>query len=148
MSTEHILGKVWATIESRRNDPAAGAGLPPKYAFNSRELLQNPSRLRKKFHEESYEVLEAHQALLGGEEVEIGVKFGARDHVAREAADVLWHLYVLLASADVTPEEVFAVMERRHAKELEYERRVAEGAAAREHVLAESGEPAGVSETA
>lgn len=142
MSTEQILGKLWATIESRRNDPTAGAGLPPQYAFNSRVLLQNPSKLRKKLNEETYELNEAHQALLAGVEVDIGSKFGAHEHVAREAADVLWHLYVLLASADVTPEEVYAVMERRLVREQEHERRVADEAAAREPVLAESGEPA------
>lgn len=137
MSTERILAQFWATIESRRNDPTAGAGQPPQRAFNIRELLQNPSKLRKKFSEEAYELNEAHQALLADQEVDIGLKFGARDHVAREAADVLMHLYILLASADVTPEEVYAVIERRHERALENWRRLAEDAAAREHVLAE-----------
>jgi phosphoribosyl-ATP pyrophosphohydrolase len=147
MSTEHTLDKLWATIESRRNDPTAGARLPPHYAFNTAVLLQNPSKLRKKLNEETYELNEAHQALLAGVEVDIGSKFGAHEHVAREAADVLWHVYVLLASANVTPEEVYAVMERRHVREMDYERRVAEDAAAGERVLAEGGEPAALDET-
>lgn len=142
MSTEHTLEKLWATIELRRNGPTAGAGLPAHYKFNTRVFLENPSKLRKKLNEETYELNEAHQALLAGVEVDIGSKFGAHEHVAREAADVLWHVYVLLASADVTPEDVYAVMERR----LEWERSVEE-AAAREPVLAESGEPAALGET-
>lgn len=137
MSTEHTLEKLWATIELRRNDPAAGAGLSAQYKFNTRVFLENPSKLRKKLNEETYELNEAHQALLSGVEVDIGSKFGAHEHVAREAADVLWHVYVLLASAGVTPDDVYAVMERR----MDWERSVEE-AAAREPVLAESGEPA------
>lgn len=137
MSTEHTLEKLWATIESRRDDPTAGAGLPPQYKFNTRVFLENPSKLRKKLNEEAYELNEAHQALLAGVEVDIGSKFGAHEHVAREAADVLWHVYVLLASAGVTPADAYAVMERR----MEWERSVEE-AAAREPALAESGEPA------
>lgn len=143
MSTEHTLEKLWATIELRRDDPAAGAGLPAQYKFNTRVILENPSRLRKKLHEETYELNEAHQALLSGVEVDIGSRFGAHEHVAREAADVLWHLYVLLASADVNPEDVYAVMERR----MEWERS-AEEAAAREPVLAQRGEPAALNATA
>ncbi len=39
----------------------------------------------------------------------------SQDHLAHEAADLLYHLFVLLASADVTPSAVYAVLERRHA---------------------------------
>jgi phosphoribosyl-ATP pyrophosphohydrolase len=149
MATEKILAKFWATIESRRatlelrpiDSSVENGSQPPRrdMPFDTRALLQNPSKLRKKFNEEAYELNEAHQAALSGQEVDIGEKFGARDHVAREAADVLYHLYVLLASVDVTPEEVYAVMERRHEKDLERERRLYPP---QEPVLAESGEPA------
>jgi len=73
----------------------------------TRTLLANPSRARKKVAEEAYEVNEAHQALLAGRDT--------KDHLANEAADLLYHLLVLLASADVTPSEVYSVLERRHA---------------------------------
>ncbi|HYG67525.1 MAG TPA: hypothetical protein VD838_07695, partial [Anaeromyxobacteraceae bacterium] len=56
--------------------------------------------------EEAYEVNEAHQALLDGRDT--------KDHLAHEAADLMYHLFVLLSSADVTPAEVYAVLERRH----------------------------------
>jgi phosphoribosyl-ATP pyrophosphohydrolase len=136
MSDERILAKLWATIESRRSDLDGRAGLPPQRAFDTRELLQNPSKLRKKFNEEAYELNEAHQAALAEQAVDIGQNFGARDHVVREAADVLWHLYVMLASVNVTPEEVYAVMERRQERADEHERRLKEESAARERETA------------
>ena len=142
MATERILAKLWATIESRRSDPTPAKSSQPHgrdLPFDTRNLLQNPSKLRKKLNEEAYELNEAHQALLADHEVEIGVQFGARDHVAREAADLLYHVYVLLGSVGVTPQEVYAVMERRHKKDLERERR---------RVLAESAEPAARDEDA
>jgi phosphoribosyl-ATP pyrophosphohydrolase len=113
MATEQILAKLWETIESRRSDPTSYTG----------DFLQNPFKLRKKFNEEAYELLEAHQArlaggfpnVIAGDEGRSDVGFGTRRHVTAEAADLLFHLYVVLASADVTPSEVYAVLERRHA---------------------------------
>ena len=100
MANEHFLAQLWATIESRK----AEAGPERSY---TRELLANPSKARKKVAEEAYEVNEAHQALLAGKD--------SKDHLAHEAADLLYHLFVLLASADVTPTEVYSVLEHRHA---------------------------------
>jgi phosphoribosyl-ATP pyrophosphohydrolase len=56
--------------------------------------------------EEAHEVNEAHQALLAGHD--------SKDHLAHEAADLIYHLFVVLASADVTPTEVYAVLQGRH----------------------------------
>jgi phosphoribosyl-ATP pyrophosphohydrolase len=112
MATEQILAKLWATLESRRSDPASYTG-----AF-----VQNPFKLRQKVIREAYEVLEAHQARLARlDTLSIGeheepTGFGAKHHVAAEMVDLLVHLYILLASIDVTPDDVFAVLERRHAK--------------------------------
>ena len=69
--------------------------------------ISNPAKIRKKVIEEAYEVNEAHQALADGKD--------SKDHLAHEAADLVYHLFVLLASADVTPAEVYAILERRHA---------------------------------
>ena len=101
MANEHFLAQLWATIESRK----AEAGPENSY---TRELLANPSKARKKVAEEAYEVNEAHQALLAGRDT--------KDHLAHEAADLLYHLFVVLASADVTPSEVYTVLESRHGK--------------------------------
>ncbi len=99
MADERFLAQLWAVIESRKADEAAAESY-------TRKLLANPSKARKKVAEEAYEVNEAHQALLDGRD--------SKDHLAAEAADLLYHLLVLLSSADVTPSEVYAVLERRH----------------------------------
>jgi len=99
MADERFLAQLWATIESRRADPAGGESY-------TRKLLSEPPKIRRKIIEEAYELNEAHQALLAGHD--------SKDHLAHEAADLVYHLLVLLASVDVTPTEVYAVLERRH----------------------------------
>lgn len=100
MADERFLAQLWAVIESRKADETAEESY-------TRKLLANPSKARKKVAEEAYEVNEAHQALLAGRD--------SKDHLAAEAADLVYHLFVLLASADVTPTEVYSVLEHRHA---------------------------------
>ncbi|HEX9939472.1 MAG TPA: hypothetical protein VGB15_20225 [Longimicrobium sp.] len=112
MATEEILAKLWATIESRRTAPTSYTA----------KLLENPFNLRNKVIQEAYEVVEAHQARLARLEAssvpeEEGLTgFGTRRHITAETADLLYYLYVLLASLDVTPNDVYAVLERRHEK--------------------------------
>lgn len=100
MADERFLAQLWAVIESRKADTSASKSY-------TRQLLASPSNVRRKVTEEAYEVNEAHQALLDGKDT--------KDHLAHEAADLVYHLFVLLASADVTPAEVYAILERRHA---------------------------------
>ena len=100
MADERFLAQLWATIESRKADETASKSY-------TRQLLSDPPKIRRKVMEEAYEVSEAHQALVGGKD--------SKDHLAHEAADLLYHLFVLLASGDVTPAEVYAILERRHA---------------------------------
>ena len=100
MADERFLAQLWAVIESRKADETATESY-------TRKLLANPPKIRRKIAEEAYEVNEAHQALLDGKD--------SQDHLAHEAADLLYHLFVLLASADVTPSAVYSVLERRHA---------------------------------
>jgi phosphoribosyl-ATP pyrophosphohydrolase len=38
-----------------------------------------------------------------------------KEHLALEAADLVYHLFVVLASAGVSPADVYAVLEQRHA---------------------------------
>ncbi|HEU4385800.1 MAG TPA: phosphoribosyl-ATP diphosphatase [Anaeromyxobacteraceae bacterium] len=101
MANEHFLAQLWAVIESRK----AGEGPDKSY---TRELLASPAQARKKLAEEAHEVNEAHQALMHGRD--------SKDHLAHEAADLVYHLFVLLAAADVTPAEVYAVLESRHLR--------------------------------
>ena len=99
MADERFLAQLWATIESRRADETASESY-------TRKLLASPAKIRRKIAEEAYEVNEAHQALVDGKD--------SKDHLAHEAADLVYHLFVLLASADVTPQAVYAILERRH----------------------------------
>ncbi len=99
MADERFLAQLWATIESRKAAEDTGKSY-------TRQLLEHPPKIRRKIIEEAYEVNEAHQALLAGQDT--------KDHLAHEAADLMYHLLVLLASADVTPSEVYGVLERRH----------------------------------
>ncbi len=99
MADEKFLAQLWATIESRKADETAQQSY-------TRELLANPPRIRRKIIEEAYEVNEAHQALAAGHD--------SKDHLAHEAADLVYHLFVLLAASDVTPSEVYAILARRH----------------------------------
>ncbi len=100
MPDERFLAQLWAVIESRKADESARQSY-------TRQLLAAPARIRRKIAEEAYEVNEAHQALMDGKD--------SKDHLAHEAADLIYHLFVLLASADVTPLEVYAALERRHS---------------------------------
>jgi phosphoribosyl-ATP pyrophosphohydrolase len=99
MADERFLAQLWATIESRKADDSATKSY-------TRELLAAPPRIRRKIIEEAYELNEAHQALEAGRD--------SKDHLAHEAADLVYHLFVLLSSADVTPTEVYAILARRH----------------------------------
>jgi phosphoribosyl-ATP pyrophosphohydrolase len=100
MADERFLAQLWATIESRKADDSQSESY-------TRKLLANPGKIRKKVIEEAYEVNEAHQALMDARDT--------KDHLAHEAADLVYHLLVLLSSVDVTPAEVWTVLERRHA---------------------------------
>jgi len=99
MADERFLAQLWATIESRKADEG-------KSESYTKKLLAEPAKIRRKIIEEAYEVNEAHQALMDGRD--------SKDHLAHEAADLVYHLLVLLASVDVTPAEVWTVLEHRH----------------------------------
>jgi phosphoribosyl-ATP pyrophosphohydrolase len=101
MADERFLAQLWAVIESRKADDSSSTSY-------TRKLLAAPPRIRRKIAEEAYEVNEAHQALMDGKD--------SADHLAHEAADLMYHLFVLLASADVTPSAVYAILERRHGE--------------------------------
>jgi len=99
MADERFLATLWRTIEARRDDPSD----PGSY---TRKLLAAPGKARKKVIEEAYEVAEAHQGLLGGQDT--------RAHLAEESADLVYHLFVVLASAGVSPADLYGVLEQRH----------------------------------
>jgi phosphoribosyl-ATP pyrophosphohydrolase len=91
--TEDVLIRLAGTIRARR-DAAAGSSY-------TRQLLDaGPERCARKLGEEAIETV---IAALGG----------SREALATEAADLLYHLLVLLDSREVALTEVLAVLEAR-----------------------------------
>ncbi len=91
MST--ALTRLAATIEARK-------GADPETSWTARLLAEGPEKAAEKFGEEAVEaVIEA-------------VK-GDRERLKAEAADVMYHLLVMLASRDVSLEDVLTELERR-----------------------------------
>lgn len=91
--TTTALTRLAATIEARR-------GSDPGESWTAKLLAKGPEKCAEKFGEEAIEaVIEA-------------VK-GDRARLTSEAADVLYHLLVMLAARDVTLGDVLAELERR-----------------------------------
>jgi phosphoribosyl-ATP pyrophosphohydrolase len=83
------------TIAERAEKGAAGS------SYTVELLNAGVARCAKKFGEEATEAVIA--ATTG-------------ENLANEAADVLYHLLVMLCAADVTPEEVAAALDKRRGK--------------------------------
>lgn len=90
------LDRLAATIEARR-------GADPAESWTARLLASGPETCARKFGEEATEAI-------------IEAVKGDRDRLTSEAADVLYHLLVLLASRDVTLGQVLAELERREGQ--------------------------------
>lgn len=87
------LTRLAATIAARK-------GADPETSWTARLLAKGPEKAAEKFGEEAVEaVIEA-------------VK-GDHERLTAEAADVLYHLLVMLASRDVALQDVLAELERR-----------------------------------
>ena len=92
--TAHSLDRLAATV-------AARAGADPETSWTAKLLSRGPDRCAEKFGEEAVEaVIEAVR--------------GDRDRLTAEAADVLYHLLVMLASREVPLADVLAELDRRH----------------------------------
>ncbi len=87
------LDRLAATIAARR-------GADPESSWTAKLLAQGPEKCAEKFGEEAIEaVIEAVR--------------GDRERLTAEAADVLYHLLVMLAARDITLAEVDAELARR-----------------------------------
>jgi phosphoribosyl-ATP pyrophosphohydrolase len=87
------LEKLAATIATRK-------GADPETSWTAKLLARGPEKCAEKFGEEAVEAI-------------IEAVKGDRDRLTAEAADVLYHLLVMLASRDVTLAEVLAELDRR-----------------------------------
>ncbi|MEO0655254.1 MAG: phosphoribosyl-ATP diphosphatase [Pseudomonadota bacterium] len=87
------LDRLAATIAARR-------GASPDSSWTARLLAAGPEKCAEKFGEEAVEAI-------------IEAVKGDKDALTAEAADVLYHLLVMLAARDVALDDVLAVLEAR-----------------------------------
>ena len=87
------LTRLAATIAARK-------GADPETSWTAKLFAKGPEKCAEKFGEEAIEAI-------------IEAVKGDRDRLTSEAADVLYHLLVMLAARDVTLEMVLAELERR-----------------------------------
>ncbi|TKA95972.1 phosphoribosyl-ATP diphosphatase [Cereibacter changlensis] len=87
------LERLAATVEARR-------GADPESSWTAKLLAKGPEKCAEKFGEEAVEAI-------------IEAVKGDRAKLTAEAADVLYHLLVMLAARDVTLAEVLMELERR-----------------------------------
>ncbi len=88
------------TLESLAATIAARKGADPESSWTAKLLSKGPEKCAEKFGEEAVEAI-------------IEAVKGDRDRLTAEAADVLYHLLVMLTSRDVTLEDVLAELARR-----------------------------------
>jgi len=97
MSEDRSLGSVvdslWTTIESRRD-------ADPESSYTALLLSGHEDKLLKKIAEESGEVIMA-------------AKDADADHLRYEAADLTYHLLVVLARYGLTPDDLAAELASR-----------------------------------
>ncbi len=89
----NALERLAATIEARRE-------ADPKSSWTARLLAQGPEKAAEKFGEEAVEAI-------------IEAVRGDRERLTHEAADLLYHLLVMLAARNVPLADVLAELARR-----------------------------------
>ncbi len=92
----NALDRLAATIAARK-------GADPETSWTAKLLARGPEKCAEKFGEEAIEAI-------------IEAVKGDRERLTSEAADVLYHLLVMLAARDVTLAEVEAELERREGR--------------------------------
>ena len=88
-----ILIQLAKTIEARK-------GADPESSWTAKLLSKGPEKAAKKFGEEAVEAI-------------IEAVKGDKAALTREAADVIYHLMVMLAARDVALSDVLTELERR-----------------------------------
>ena len=89
----NALTRLAATIATRK-------GADPESSWTAKLLAQGPEKCAEKFGEEAVEAI-------------IEAVKGDRAKLTAEAADVLYHLLVMLAARDVTLKDVLAELDTR-----------------------------------
>ncbi|RVV99340.1 phosphoribosyl-ATP diphosphatase [Mesobaculum littorinae] len=94
--TDTALTRLAATIAARKD-------ADPDTSWTAKLLARGPEKCAEKFGEESVEAI-------------IEAVRGDRARLASEAADVLYHLLVMLAAHDLTLDDVEAELARREGR--------------------------------
>lgn len=89
-----------STLERLAATIAARKGADPESSWTARLLASGPEKCAEKFGEEAVEAI-------------IEAVRGDHDRLVAEAADVIYHLLVMLAARDVTLAELLAELDRR-----------------------------------
>jgi phosphoribosyl-ATP pyrophosphohydrolase len=89
------LDKLFATIAARK-------GADPAQSYTAKLLAAGVEKCAKKFGEEAVETV-------------IAAIQRDKTELAKESADVLYHLAVLWAASGITPQDVYAVLKSREA---------------------------------
>ncbi len=92
----NILDRLADTVAARK-------GADPESSWTARLLAQGPEKAAEKFGEEAVEAI-------------IEAVRGDREKLTAEAADVLYHLLVMLTARGVTLADVLAELERREGR--------------------------------
>ncbi len=92
----HTLDRLGATITARK-------GADPESSWTAKLLAKGPEKCAEKFGEEAIEAI-------------IEAVKGDRAKLTSEAADVLYHLLVMLAARDVALADVLAELDRREGQ--------------------------------
>src|ERR1700704_5592831 len=90
------LDKLFATITSRK-------GADPSQSYTAKLLAGGVEKCAKKFGEEATEAV-------------IAAIQKDKTELAKESADVLYHLAVLWAASGLTPDDVYAVLKAREGQ--------------------------------
>jgi phosphoribosyl-ATP pyrophosphohydrolase len=90
------LDRLFATIAARK-------GADPASSYTAKLLAEGVEKCAKKFGEEATETV-------------IAAISRDKTELAKESADVLYHLAVLWAASGITPEEVYAVLRTREGR--------------------------------
>lgn len=94
--SSNTLTRLAATIAARK-------GADPESSWTAKLLAKGPEKCAEKFGEEAVEAI-------------VEAVRGDRARLTSEAADVLYHLLVMLTARDITLDDVLAELDRREGQ--------------------------------
>jgi phosphoribosyl-ATP pyrophosphohydrolase len=93
MADSHPIDRLFAVVQSRKD-------ADPSSSYTAKLFSQGKLKIAKKLGEE-------------GVETALAAVAEDKQHLIAESADLLYHLLVLWAASDVTPEEAYVALDAR-----------------------------------